>query len=152
MFGWFLNRLERKGRKSTIKDRDGLKDYLNRWYVLYPDGDQRQRQDIPFNIFVHQFLQSDEPFIHDHPWNWSFSFILKGGYWEHGPDGSRKWRRPGSWRLMTPGKDQHWIELPEGQSGKIWTIFARGRTTHKWGFIENGVWEYWETFLARSRK
>jgi hypothetical protein len=146
MFGWFLNRLERKGRKSVIKDRDGIKDYLNRWYVVFPDGDQRQRKDIPFNIFVHQFLQSDDPVLHSHPW-WYCTIILKGGYWEHGPHGTKTWRGPGSIRF---GKDViHWVEIPE--SGKTWTLFIRGRTTRTWYFFPDSSMKEpgipWQEFL-----
>jgi hypothetical protein len=152
MFQWFLNWLERKGRKSTIMDRDGIAPYLTRWYVAYPDGDQRQRKDIPFNAFIHRFWQSDEPCIHTHPWNWSFSIILKGGYWEHLPD-KTIWRGRGSFRLLRPDKsDKHWIEIPKGQEGKVWTLFVRGRTTHSWYFIENGVWVPWQEYLDMHRK
>jgi hypothetical protein len=146
MMKWFLNWLEKKGRKSIILDRDGVSPLLNRWYLAYPDRDQRQRKDIPFNVFIHQFMQSDRPVLHDHPW-WFFSIILKGGYWEHLEDGSRKWRGPGSMRFN--GGSYHWIEIEE--PGKTWTLFIRGRTIRDWGFLHEGQWMYWDTYLKMMR-
>jgi hypothetical protein len=132
MFGWFLNWLEKKGRKAVIYDRNGIAPYLERWYVVHPDGHKRKNKNILFNVFIHRFMQSDYPAIHNHPWNWSFSIILKGGYWEHLPD-KTIWRGPGSIRLMRPGNDLHWVEIPE--SGKTWTLFFRGKTISGWGFM-----------------
>jgi hypothetical protein len=151
MFKWFLNRLERNGRKITIKDRDGIKDYLNRWYVIYPDGSKRQRKDIPFNVFIHQFLESDDPVLHSHPW-WYCTIILKGGYWEHGPHGKKVWRGPGSIRF---GKNViHWIEIPE--SGKTWTLFIRGRSVRTWYFHPDSSMKEpgieWNEYLTNMRK
>jgi len=133
MFDWFLKFLERRGRKAIIKDRDNNDEYLTRYYVAFPDSVHRERKDIPFNVFIHQFMRSDDQVFHNHPWNWSASLILKGGYWEHTPKGTF-WRRPGSFRILRRGKsDVHWIEVPE--SGKTWTLFFRGKTVSDWGFI-----------------
>jgi hypothetical protein len=126
--------------------RDATIPLLNRWYLAYADGDRRQRSDIPFNVFIHQFMSSDEPILHDHPW-WFFTIILKGGYWEHLRDGSRVWRRPGSFRFNRG--TFHWIEIPE--SGKTWSLFIRGRKTREWGFLENNVWVHWKEYLDKHR-
>jgi hypothetical protein len=152
MFKWFLNYFERKGRKSVIYDRENIAPYLTRWYLIYPDGDQRQRKDIPGNAFIHQFWQSDYPVIHTHPWNWSFSFILKGGYWEHLPD-MTIWRGRFSFRLMRYGKnDRHWIEIPKGQEGKVWTLFIRGKTLpNSWGFVEDDKVIPYQEYLDKHR-
>jgi hypothetical protein len=146
MMKWFLNWLEKKGRKSVILDRDGKLPYLNRWYVAYPDGDQRQRKDIRFNIFIHQFMQSDYPVLHTHPW-WFIAVILKGGYWEHLPGDKKVWRGPGSIRFDR--NCTHWVEIEE--PGKTWTLFIRGRTTRDWGFIHQNKWMYWDTYLKMMR-
>ena len=64
----------------------------------------KERKNFPFNITLHKVLVSDEPTLHDHPWNWG-AFILKGGYWEHIPSYftrrcscriNKSWRGPGS--------------------------------------------------------
>ena len=165
MMNWFLKFLEKRGRKAVIMDRENKDPYLERYYVLHADSVDRERKDIPFNVLIHRFMQSDDPVFHDHPWNWSFSLILKGGYWEHTPEG-KKWRGVGSFKLMIPhDNDVHWIEIPE--SGKTWSLFIRGRTTHDWGFIEkennrppaNRVidgelykWTIWKEYLETHRK
>lgn len=166
-FRWFLNYLERKGRKHTITDRDGKNAYLDRYYVAYPDGTQRQRQDISFNVFLHRFLRSDDPVWHDHPWNFFISIVLKGGYVEHTPWGD-KWRGPGHIRFVNcnklrhidddPTKPQipanvHWVEVPE--DGETWTLFIRGRSLPKsWGFFpdKSGVKIHWSEFLKERAK
>ena len=152
MFRWFLNFLERKGRKHVILDSEGIKDYLIRYYILYPDSVKRERKDIPFNAFIHQFMASDDPVLHTHPWSWSASLILKGGYWEHLPTG-KKWRGPGSFRILRRGKsDVHWIEIPE--PGKTWTLFLRGRTVSSWGFMPDAKTKEvipWREYLEQHR-
>ena len=145
MVKWFLNWLDRKGRKSIILDRDGKAPYLVRYYLAFPDHDQRQRKDIPFNIFLHQFMQSDEPVFHDHPWSY-FTIILKGGYWEHTPEG-KFWRGPGHFRFNRVG--YHWIECPE--PGKTWTLFFRGKKNREWGFFVEGEWVHLNIYIFSER-
>jgi len=164
MFNWFLNYLEKKGRKLTIYDREDKLPYLNRYYILFPDSVKRERTDIPFNVFLHQFMKSDDDYAwHDHPWDWYFTLILKGGYWEHTPAGT-KWRGPGTFKFIKmktrhfddfqpenglgPSNDAHWLEVPN--PGKTWTLFIRGRKNREWGFIEfkTKKWTQWKQFLA----
>ena len=94
----FSKLMEKLGRRRVITDRSGKIPYLIRYYVFLKD-----RKRFPFNITVHKVLVSDEPTLHDHPWNWG-AIILKGGYWEHIPlisqegnvvGSTRKWRGPG---------------------------------------------------------
>ena len=145
----FLKWLERKGRKSVIMDRDGTTPYLTRYYVAYPDHDQRQREDIPFNVFIHQFMKSDDPVCHDHPWNY-LTIVLKGGYWEHFIDGTKKWRGPGS--IVLSRGNYHWVEIEH--PGKTWTLFFRGKKRKDWGFWdeEKGRWVHWKKYLDSKRK
>ena len=98
MIKWFLDKLEKAGRKQIIMDRDDLHPYLERYYVAWPDSTKRERKDIPFNTFIHRFMLSDDPVFHNHPWDWYLTIILKGGYWEHTPWGTT-WRGPGSWKF-----------------------------------------------------
>ena len=72
-----------KNRKRVIRDRDSNEPYLVRWYLFLKD-----RKNFPFNVTLHKVLKSDEPVLHDHPWNWG-AIILKGGYYEHIPIYSR---------------------------------------------------------------
>jgi len=150
MFQWLLNKLESNGRKLVIYDREGEEPYLTRYYLRHPDGEHRAKKDIPYNIFLHQFMRSDEPVFHSHPWDWYFTLILKGGYWAHTPWGT-KWMGPGSMqyvncrkmRYMKYGRihyvrlpaNLHWVEIPK--PGKTWTLFIRGKSISDWGFCPN---------------
>lgn len=167
MFDLFLRFLDRRGRKHVIYDRDGKIAYLDRYYLCWPDGTQRQRKDIPFNAFLHRFLISDEPVWHDHPWNFFISVVLRGGYWENTPWG-KKWRGPGNIRFVNCNKlrhidddptkpmipaNVHWVEIPE--DGKTWTLFIRGRTMSKsWGFYKDksGNRVHWSQYLDDKAK
>jgi len=149
MFQWLFSALERRGRKHIITDREGKNPYLVRYYVAFPDSVARERKDIPFNVFLHQFIQSDDPVWHDHPWNWFISIVVSGGYVEHTPWGDKK-RGRFNMRFVNCNKlrhidddptkpmipaNIHWVEIAE--SGKTWTLFVRGRTNKDWGFFPN---------------
>ncbi len=63
---------------------------------------------------------------------------LRGGYWEHFPDGTYTWRAP--WRpVIRAPREFHWIDLPsDGRS--VWTLFAAGPRVRKWGFLTENGW------------
>ena len=99
----FSKLMEKLGSRRVITDRTGKIPYLIRYYVFLKD-----RKNFPFNVTVHKVLVSDEPTLHDHPWNWG-AIILKGGYYEHIPvynettgnvvGSTREWRGPGHVRF-----------------------------------------------------
>ena len=138
--------LKRWNRFRNIQDRLGENDYLHRYYLLFKteDGNGDEARHYPFNAFIHNFKASDDPVLHDHPWKWC-SIVLKGGYWEHLADGSRNWRGPGS-ICFRKATDLHWVETVPGLD--TWTLFLHGRKQRKWGFIDDGKWVYWKTYLA----
>lgn len=127
-----------KNRYSVIYDRVSNEAYLERNYLFIKDRDT-----FPFNIFLHKFLKSDADDLHDHPWNY-ITIILKGGYWEHTPDG-KHWRGPGHIRRCS-AKSLHRIEL-DPSIEECYTLFIPGKQTRDWGFIRDGEWVYWETYL-----
>jgi len=117
----------------------------------------KDRKNFPFNITLHKVLESDEPQLHDHPWDWG-ALILKGGYWEHTPQG-KFWRGPGSLRFRK-AEDLHWLELAKDKDGKnipCWSLFYMGKKQKEWGFLpfnqsdkldERGYkWVHNETYL-----
>ena len=128
------------GRRRVITDRTGKIPYLIRYYVFLKD-----RKWFPFNITLHKVLVSDEPTLHDHPWNWG-AFIIKGGYWEHIPIISREgnvvgatkeWRGPGSIRFRK-ADSLHWLELTKDEDGNnipCTSLFFMGRKRKEWGFV-----------------
>ncbi|QDP44170.1 hypothetical protein SEA_JUJU_54 [Gordonia phage JuJu] len=106
--------------------------YLRRWYLI-------PRNPL-INVYLHQFLRSDDDrALHDHPW-WFVSLILRGGYYEHTKTGVR-WRGAPSlaYRAAT---HRHRVELPGGPEGSgrendeqpAWTVIVTGRRTRSWGF------------------
>ena len=124
--------------KRIIKDRDGVRDYLIRYYLLF-----KNQFNYPFNVFLHKILLSDnDAHLHNHPWVYA-TLILKGGYHEETPDGTF-WRAPGHFRLKL-FNDYHRLILPKDASGNeipCWTLFFVGkkhRTESKWYFMVDGT-------------
>lgn len=138
------NFLEKIGRKRNIMDRSGETLYLERYYLLFTER-QSKFKSFPFNVLLHHLCKSDDPVFHDHPWFWC-SIIIKGGYWEHTPDG-KKWYGKGSIRFRD-AKSLHWLELdPEKSKEETWSIFIVGLRTREWGFLVDGKWVHWKEYL-----
>jgi hypothetical protein len=151
MFGNFLKLLERIGRKRIVMDRVEDRPYLERYYVFLKD-----RDNFPFNIFLHRFLCSDPDDVHDHPWPYA-TLILKGGYWEWIPQfnsqGQKmgeiaKWRAPGHFRICS-AKSYHRIELDPDV--ECWTLFMPGPKQRDWGFLVRNKWVQWEQYLKQRK-
>jgi hypothetical protein len=149
---WFLNTLERLGRKRIVMDRQNDEPYLERYYLFLKD-----RQRFPFNIFLHKFLKSDPDDVHDHPWPYA-TLILKGGYYEWTPifDGDGKkiaetctWRGPGHFRICS-ATSYHRIELDPNVTA--WTMFMPGTQKREWGFLVNNKWVHNDTYLTEQAK
>jgi hypothetical protein len=149
---WFLDFLDRLGRKRIIMDRVSNEPLLTRYYLFLKD-----RKHFPFNVFLHKFHKGDPDDIHDHPWSY-FTLILKGGYYEwipeFNPDGSksceiRKWRGPGHFRMSSP-TSYHRIELKEEITP--WTLFMPGPHKREWGFLVNDEWIQNEYYLTTRKE
>jgi hypothetical protein len=143
-----LKLLDRLGRRRVVMDRVNNEPYLERYYLFLKD-----RDNFPFNIFLHKFLRSDPDDLHDHPWPYA-TVILKGGYWEWTPvfdaEGRKltevaKWRAPGHFRINSAAS-LHRIELDPGV--ECWTLFMPGPKQREWGFVQSGVWQQWQQYLA----
>jgi hypothetical protein len=105
--------------------------YLDRYYLA---GWKPGRPRGPA-VYLHHFLDSDEPGLyHSHPWAWSCSVILVGGY--------RETRCVGAGQVVEcvylPGEinvilvdDRHRIELLERD---CWTLFLAGDYARPWTF------------------
>ena len=144
---WFLNLLERMGRKRIVMDRQSDEPYLERYYLFLKDRDR-----FPFNVFLHKFLKGDPDDVHDHPWPYA-TLILKGGYYEWLPQFDSKgnkiaemcvWRGPGSFRICS-ANSYHRIELDP--SVTAWTLFMPGPKKRDWGFLVNNKWIQHEQYL-----
>lgn len=96
--------------------------YLRRIYLL------------PF-MYLHLIAQADDDrHLHNHPWVWARSLILRGGYLENFHDQPRTgwtWRTRGSW-VKLGSSLYHRIALVEPGT---WTLFVSGPRTQSWGFM-----------------
>jgi hypothetical protein len=124
--------------------KDGLK-YLTRYYVFLKDREFG-------NIFIHHFHRSDMDMgtnglglLHNHPANWSFSFILSGGYWEERreSDGTVSKRLVKPWTFNFISRDTfHRVDLVDEKNG-AWSIFFMGsRKSLTWGFWDRVTKQY----------
>lgn len=84
----------------------------------------------PFNALLHQWMPAPgtREEYHDHP-RWSITICLRGRMIEHTPWGDN---------VLTPGsivlrsrKYIHAFSIPDGYSGKTWTLFIVGRRNHR---------------------
>lgn len=159
----FLSKLMDKiGRRRVITDRDSNEPYLVRFYVFLKD-----RKKFPFNVTLHKVLKSDEPTLHDHPWNYA-TFIIKGGYNEFVPVYSKEgkvvgaqavWRGPGHFRVRG-SDDLHWLELKKDADGNeipCWSLFFMGKKAKEWGFMrfvktQGYRWIHNKDYLAQGAK
>lgn len=125
-------------KKKVIQREDG-KDYMIRYSL--PTGW------LPFAIKIHKIILSDDHCLHDHPWTF-YSFIIKGGYWEHTPpvnqhkiditktydgiESVKKWIAPGSF-IKRPAHWIHRLEIPEDKP--CWTFVITMKKNREWGFF-----------------
>ena len=136
----FLHNIMNKlGRYRLIPDRRTGADYMHRYYLFLKD-----RVSFPFNVTLHHIVRSDDPIMHDHPWDFT-TIILKGGYWEHVCKWNKEytdfvdictWRGPGS-VIRRSAKSFHWLELDNEKPAT--TLFFMGKQQRKWGFLLDKV-------------
>ena len=138
---FFLDFLDKVGRKRIISDRIDEDVYMERYYVMFPQKFSFHKFK-KFNLLLHHICRSDNPEYHDHPWDWS-ALILKGGYWENTPQG-RFWR--GRWSFRSrKATELHWLELDkEKAGGETWTLFWTWKREREWGFLTPQGWVQWE--------
>lgn len=98
-----------------------------------------------FNVYVHEFLRSDDDrALHDHPWLFNASWLIEGEYLEHtiaaGGIHVRTYRKTGAFKFRW-GPAPHRVELLEFKrySGEwttepCWTVFFTGPVVRDWGF------------------
>jgi hypothetical protein len=123
-----------------------------------------------FNIYVHEFLRSDDDrALHDHPWLFNASWLIEGEYIEWSPAddahlmpdvGVRQYpEQPLAGRQMKFrwGPAPHRVELiTEVESGHgwsigfpltCWTVFITGPVVRTWGFHCPKRWVPWKEFV-----
>ncbi len=137
--------------------------YLARHYVFQKDWIPPALQGIlgwiP-SVFIHEFIRGDrDRESHNHPWYFSFSVILAGGYTEQRlkgtPEGYQvveKTYRPGMINVIR-NDDFHRVALLDGKT--TWTLFIAGRRTgESWGFLDVEASEFipWQEHVRRRER
>ncbi len=136
---WLADRCVRRGAVRWIHLQGAL--YLERYYLL--GGPKKPGQ--WFNVYLHRFhTPDDDRGVHNHPWEWSFSIILAGGYeeqrFEHGVWGGAfvtNTYRPGDLNAIRSDTDFHRVsKLLPGAGGEVWTLFVTGpKHGRSWGYL-----------------
>lgn len=109
-------------------------DYCRRWWLI-----PRNRF---FNIYLHQFLHSDDDrALHDHPW-FNMSLLLWGSYIEHTKLGKLRYTA-GNFKFRM-AHTPHRIELI---GNECWTLFITGPVIREWGFHCPNGWRPWKQFV-----
>lgn len=156
----FIARITRRPADFVIGG--SARPYLRRWFVI-------PRNPV-FNVYLHEFLRSDDDrALHDHPWL-NVSILLRGEYVEHtiaaGGIEHRQHFKAGQWRLRWTGRIAHRIELLRsvyaigngpakffGAPLPCWTLFITGPRYRQWGFhCPQRGWVHWEEFTAPEDK
>lgn len=112
--------------------------YLKRWWII-----PRNRF---FNIYLHQFLRSDDDrALHDHMYI-NMSYLLEGTYVEHtiaqgGVNHEHRYRA-GELRFRLPST-AHRIEVDQ----PCWSLFITGPRVRDWGFHCPKGWRPWKQFV-----
>ena len=106
--------------------------YLTRYYAA---GWRPDKQIDAPSLMLHHFHASDpDSAVHSHPWAWSVSLILVGGYRETRcvDDGARVEHDylPGDTNVIL-ARDRHRIELLDAD---CWTLFLAGPYLQPWEF------------------
>jgi hypothetical protein len=100
-------------------------DYMRRWVLQTPW----------FMLRLHHILRSDvRDYFHDHSMDF-VSLVLRGGYVEYMPDGSRVCK-PGS-IVRRRAEDLHYLELLKDSA---WTLLVTGQYRRDWGFQTEDGW------------
>lgn len=112
--------------------------YMLRWWII-------PRNPV-FNIYLHQFLRSDDDrALHDHPW-WNVSILLDNRYVEHtiaaGGVNHKAEYLAGAIRFRR-AKTAHRIELT---NGLCCSLFITGPVIRHWGFHCPNGWRHWREF------
>ena len=142
---WILRRLALMAAKIAQREPDVIigtpeDPYLMRWFII--------PRNPFFNLYLHNFMRSDDArALHDHPWA-NASLLLLGSYTEHttAADGShlRMLRHAADIVIRPRATYAHRIELTHGT---CWTVFATGPNVREWGFHCPQGWVRWVNYV-----
>ena len=153
--------LWRYGRPRII-DRTGKRPYIVRYYLIGCDPETGKGSKEPrwydrwfTELFLQHFQRSDDTHqLHNHPWRWGASVILRGGYIEERRAAcpwryltlngvSREFYRIASrhvrWYNFLQHATFHRVDL---YAGETWTLFLAGPKIQDWGFWDRSTGKY----------
>ena len=176
----FLLWLSRHTPPRVITGRPGPGEpetpYLTQYFIFRHRGPTTEgmEHDGPapgWGLYLHRFHRSDnDGALHNHPWRWAVSLVLRGGYSEERRDDSddcevatrerfaldgcpshstviRREVRP--WRLnFLTHRTFHRVDLPPGEDA--WTLFLVGPVVQSWGFWDRVKCRFtpWKKYLG----
>jgi hypothetical protein len=106
------------------------------------------RRPCRWSLYLHRFHQPDvDRALHSHPWAWSLSFVLAGGYVEERLiDGEVVTREIRPFTFNWFGKDA-FHRVSELRGKETWTLFLVGSKAQSWGFLVDGTYIPWRDYL-----
>ncbi len=122
---WFLSHLS--GKHVYIDD----KPYLSRYY-LFGDGGGRW-----WELYLHVLhIKDTYRWLHNHPWNWFFSLILRNGYTQEVLDVKSGQRYEESIRRISLFRGRaRYHSIKELPRGPAWTLVLTARKKgYQWGY------------------
>lgn len=143
--------------KRVIMDRDGAEPYLTRWYLVGKPA-TRDGAGGKWSLYLHEFHKSDSPeAMHNHPWRWALSLVLKGGYFEFREKDTGKgtifWLGPGTFNFLRHDTF-HRVVLGDDyfRCARVpaYTLFLAGPRIQEWGFLPRRTRKFvpWRTWLG----
>jgi len=131
----FCEQLSRGMMAQTIRRHSQPElPYLVRYYVAGWNPENKRHGPA---LYLHHFLGGDPAReVHSHPWQWSASLILVGGYREERCVGGEIVAQefyPGDVNVLGP-KDKHRIDLLDRD---CWSLFLAGSFEQAWRFYES---------------
>lgn len=142
-------RLTKKGLDYLIDP--GGEPYLHRYYIFRRSWiANRYKSSFLFNdvahwlsnrlpsCYLHYFYRGDsDRSLHNHPWGYSVSIILTGGYteirWDRNiRDTVTRTFKSGDWNVIR-ANDYHKVNLTDPAKG-CWTLFFSGPRVQDWNF------------------
>lgn len=129
-------------------------------YRAFLEG--KQAPDGEPGLFLHKFVSDDaEAQLHNHPWQWSASFILMGSYREcrgeiikKHDDGDIELKKiePQTYETgdinFIRQNDFHRVDL---QSDHVWTLFLHGPRVDDWSFVPEKYGEKLQPHVVTKR-
>lgn len=136
------------GRYRIIGDNGNP--YLGRFYIKHTGV-------LP-GLYLHHFYRSDsDRELHNHPWKFSRSIVLVGGYYEERYESATPISEPGyityhpkdvrMFNRQAPGYNKisnttfHRVVLKDLKNG-AWTLFIPGPEVKDWGFLDRTTGKY----------